>query len=214
MTIGGSQIGGTADLQKVTGSTFDGRLIVNGSAIDLSTVTFDNWQPAGIIELNGTGGADSLRGSSQTDVVPGGESNDTLLGGAGDDTLVGGSGADNLNGGANVDYLTGGTEADRFIFTNASVSPIAAPDLITDFAQASDKIILTAIDAISATAGVNDAFTFIGTNQFGSVAGELRIEVFAGTQTRILSDIDGDGNGDFAILFGSIVNLTAADFAL
>ena len=60
-----------------------------------------------------------------------------------------------------------------------------------------NKIDLSAIDANSTHAG-NDAFAFIGAEDFHYIAGELRA-VFDGDAWRIEGDIDGNGVADFVL---------------
>ncbi|HMJ93545.1 MAG TPA: RTX toxin, partial [Allosphingosinicella sp.] len=62
---------------------------------------------------------------------------------------------------------------------------------------AGDKINLSVIDAIAGTAN-NDAFTFIGSNAFHNVAGELRATQSGGVWT-IQADVNGDGIADLTI---------------
>src|SRR4029077_6169665 len=98
----------------------------------------------------------------------------TITGGAGNDTLNGLAGYDRITGGSGTDYLTGGTGADRFVLKTIADSPnSAARDVITDFDHAqADLIDLTALDANTAATG-DQAFTFIGTQTFHHIAGEL-----------------------------------------
>ncbi len=129
-----------------------------------------------------------------------------LNGNAFDQTLIGNAGANILNGGAGNDKLVGGGGADTFAFTN-----LGGADRITDFAQGSDKIDLTALDANSSLAG-NQAFTFIGDAAFSHVAGQLRTWT-SGTTSYVAGDVDGDGVSDFVINLGG-VHVLASDFLL
>ncbi len=70
--------------------------------------------------------------------LTGGSGADLLSGGAGDDRLIGGAGADILVDGAGADRLTGGAGADIFVFEMDG-----APDRITDFDPAEDRIDLS-----------------------------------------------------------------------
>src|SRR5262249_59398976 len=117
--------------------------------------------------------------------------NDGLTGAGGNDSLIGGLGNDSLTGGGGTDTLSGGGGADRFIFKALTDSPAgAAHDLITDFNHAeADKIDLAGIDAKTGTSG-DQAFTFIGSQAFHHVAGELHYT--AGRRRGIVS---GDRNG-------------------
>ena len=92
VTLSGEQIGGSADLQTLYGSDFSAStLIVNGSNVDLSTVTLDTWGPEDAIIINGTDGSDTLVGSSAADTINGGLGRDTITA-AGED-VVNGDGA-------------------------------------------------------------------------------------------------------------------------
>ncbi|MGV6812328.1 MAG: hypothetical protein ACWA47_08785 [Brevirhabdus sp.] len=106
--------------------------------------------------LGGTGN-DSLTGGVENDLLDGGADNDllsgrggndTLIGDAGFDTLLGGYGNDSLNGGGRSDLLdggrgddtlTGGGSVDTFVFGRK-----AGDDVITDFADNTDQIDLSA----------------------------------------------------------------------
>ena len=57
----------------------------------------------------------------------------------------------------------------------------------------------------------DEAFTFIGTDGFNHVAGELRYSQ-AGTVTTVMGDVDGDGVEDFAIDLTGALNLSSEDF--
>jgi Ca2+-binding RTX toxin-like protein len=161
------------------------------------------------VTLTGIGSIDSGSGN---DVVTGSSGNDSLLGGAGNDALSGGGGADTLVGGAGTDFLTGGASDDVFTFTTSADSRSGTSrDVIADF-TAGDKIDLSAIDAISGTAG-NDAFAFIGTAAFSKVAGQLRYQSSNGI-TVVEGDTNGDGRADFQIQLNGVVALNQLDFWL
>ncbi|HYJ29660.1 MAG TPA: M10 family metallopeptidase C-terminal domain-containing protein [Allosphingosinicella sp.] len=107
--------------------------------------------------------------------------------------------------------LTGSGGADRFVFHSVSASSVAAPDTITDFVSGSEKIGLDGIDAISGTPA-NDVFSYIGTNAFSGVAGQLRHESVGGT-THIYADVNGDSVADLHIIVNAPV-VTIQDFFL
>lgn len=79
--------------------------------------------------IQGTAGDDTLTGTQRDDVIWGGIGHDLIEGGAGDDTLIDGPGRDTL---------TGGAGADTFVIMRD-----LAPDLITDFDPARDRIDLS-----------------------------------------------------------------------
>lgn len=53
-------------------------------------------------------------------------------------------------------------------------SPTSGPDIIRDFVRGTDKIDLSAIDAVAG--GADNAFTWIGSNAFSGAQGQLRIQ--------------------------------------
>ena len=137
----------------------------------------------------------------------------SIAGRNGDDTLVGAAGRDTLQGGLGTDILSGGADRDIFLFDDGdSAAEIADADHILDFSQGDgDRIDVKRIDAIDG--GGDDAFSFIGTDAFNNVAGELRYEQVGG-ETHVFGDTDGNGVADFAIVLDSNVALVAADFTL
>lgn len=150
----------------------------------------------------------------------GGDGNDSLTGNDGRNRLEGNGGADTLKGGAESDWLVGGAGGDTFVYTSYSDSDLPlirsdgkkmASDYLADFTSGVDKIDLSALDAIPSTAA-NDAFSFIGTAAFTSVAGQLRWEV-RHEQLWLEGDIDGNGVCDFAIAMKA-ASLIAADVIL
>jgi len=203
---------------------------VNGNGNGLANRVTGN---AGNNILNGGQAADTLIGNAGNDRLFGGTGNDTLLGGAGVDRVLGGSGNDSLNGGggadrleggvgndrllggAGKDHLSGGMGADQFVFTNRFDSNAAAAgrDVITDFSRPQgDKIHLTAMDANLRISG-NQAFEFVGTNEFSGSAGELRYQQSNG-MTLILADLNGDRRADFLIELSRQIPLNENDFFL
>ncbi|WP_170976464.1 cadherin domain-containing protein [Rhizobium sp. FKL33] len=166
---------------------------------------------AGDDKLYGQTGVDKLNGGAGADLLQGAAGNDTLAGGAGVDTLQGGDGVDQLTGGAGADKLTGGKGADMFIFSAVSDSAGKTYDTIYDFAAA-DTIDLSAIDANSKKSG-NQAFSFIGSDDFSKQAGELRFEKVKG-DTIIEADRNGDGKADFILHLDDAMTMKAAYFDL
>ncbi|MCP9480470.1 M10 family metallopeptidase C-terminal domain-containing protein [Shimia sp. CNT1-13L.2] len=162
--------------------------------------------------LIGGSGDDTLYGHNRNDSMEGGLGNDVLFGGDGQDTLHGGNGDDTIRGLGGQDTMSGGDGADAFSFFNVSDSALGAHDHIIDFIQGDDRIYISAIDANTGAAGDQD-FTFIGTTAFSGTAGELRY-FKGGGRTAIRADVDGDGNADFSLDLGLLVDLTAGDFLL
>jgi hypothetical protein len=155
--------------------------------------------------LSGAAGADSLSGGVADDKLSGGWGNDTLSGDAGNDTLVGGAGADRLIGGAG---------ADTFVFSAAAdMASGSLVDAIADFTHAQgDRIDLSNVDANTLPSG-NQNFTFIGTQSFHGVAGELHYAVTASGVT-VSGDVDGNGAADFSIDVAGVTILAGGDFIL
>lgn len=167
-------------------------------------------QAAGLT-INGSAGNDII---DATNSAPGqalaSALADTIFGNAGTDTINGLAGNDKIDGGADRDFYTGAKGADRFVFALATDTAVGANrDVIKDFHHNQhDKINLAAIDA-NINQGGNQAFHFIGKQQFSDKAGELR---FVGKVVR--GDIDGDGVADFEIAVLKVAELVKADFIL
>jgi serralysin len=110
-------------------------------------------------QIYGGSGLDSLFGQLGNDTIFGGTGNDLLNGGEGGDRLIGGGGSDNMTGGAGIDSffyfadsLTGGQFAPA---ANGIQVSNLAPDEITDFAIAEDRIAADASDL-----GIRGALNF------------------------------------------------------
>jgi serralysin len=235
MILSGDQIGAGAitNVQGHASSTTD--LIVLGSSVDLSAVSFSNWvDGVATITINGTAGVDSLTGSTQADVINGGKGNDSISGGAGNDLLIGGKGNDLLRGGIGDDIVRGGKGQDTLVGRasldlagsnvfdfNAKVeTPRGSThrDVILDFLDGQDIIDLKGIDAKQGVPG-NQAFHFIGTLKFHHHRGELhyRLADNPGPDddfTVVEGDTDGDGKPDFQIKLTDLHTLAAGDFVL
>ena len=121
-------------------------------------------------------------------------------------------------GGLGADTLTGGAGADAFAYGALADSTLAliGRDLILAFSGVGgegDRIDLSAIDAKAGT-DANDAFTFIGADNFhAGVSGELRV-VAGGAGFVVSGDVNGDQIADFAIEIASLAALQAGDFVL
>jgi Ca2+-binding RTX toxin-like protein len=163
-------------------------------------------------DIDGGDGSDRLSGGDGMDMIFGGIGSDTIDGGAGNDTLDGGIGRDTLIGGIGADILTGGGGNDTFVYQSLADSGIGAAnrDSISDFGTGDDTIDLSAIDANTGAAD-DQAFSFIGAGPFTQQAGELQA-TFAGGNTLIAGDVDGDGQADFQILLTGNVALQETDF--
>lgn len=141
--------------------------------------------------------------------------NDKITGGSGNDKLEGFGGNDVLYGRQGADRLYGGSGADAFTFKSVRDSTIDAGgrDTIQDFsASQKDRIDLRSIDA-NTNAGGNQAFSFIGKNDFHNKAGELRYEKH-GSGILVSGDVDGDGSADFSIYMKGLSSLSKGYFIL
>ena len=157
--------------------------------------------------IQGFGSGDTLQGQGGDDRIYGGFGGDYLSGAAGRDTLIGGPGKDILYGGAAADLLTGGSGADIFRYASASDSRVTSGvDLITDFRSSeNDKIDLRLID------GGNGSF--IGSNAFNGVAGEVNSRIRGGN-TFVSADLNGDARADFTVELRGVHSLRGSDFQL
>jgi len=179
--------------------------------------------------LNGGKGDDKLYGEQGNDLLIGHGDNDSLYGGAGNDRLYGDNdinspwgGNDLRDGGSGVDLMWGGLGADVFDYNHVSDSPASARDWIMDFSKAQgDKVDLSGIDAKSTNFFINDAFTFIGSNGFSGVAGQLQFEQHHPTSgplvldtTTLSGDTNGDAVADFAVVCLGLIDFMSSDFML
>ena len=161
----------------------------------------------------GSTGADTLRGSTGHNYFDGSSGNDIIYGGAGNDTIAGSWGKDALYGDAGRDSFLFNRLQDMTTSTNTT-------DVIFGFARGQDKIDLSAIDAITASAASNDAFVFRGKAGFGTnPAGEVRFQQFnpsgtANDYTLVHIDTDADRAAEGVIKVMGLHNFTAGDFIL
>ena len=173
---------------------------------------------------NATGGHgnDILRGNQADNVLRGGDGKDTLdslagrdmlFGERGADFLFGGSANDRLVGGLGRDELRGGQGNDRFVFEELAESHAGAGkrDVITDFIQGDDRIVMWLIDADTTSSGLQD-WNFIGDAAFAN-AGDLRY-VRRANMTVVQADANGDGVADFEVQISQSIDLTAGDFLI
>lgn len=157
--------------------------------------------------------AQTFEGSAKADTYSGTIFNDIVRGNAGADTIKAGAGNDRILGGAGADDLYGNTGADTFLFKAVADSRKGAFDTIFDFNGKQDDLInLSAIDANTKKAG-DQAFTFIGSQDFHHKAGELHFEKIK-SDTVIEGDVNGDGKADFTLHLHDVMNLKADYFAL
>ncbi|MCJ8053866.1 type I secretion C-terminal target domain-containing protein [Shinella curvata] len=211
-------VGGT--IKSVT-ETYGGELQLSLSGLSLSVTklvevlqTVPTWDERNLIKQV-MAGNDKVYGSAENDILVGHGGNDLLVSREGADTIYGNAGNDRLSGGAGADRLFGGSGADMFVFEKAKYSTGSSDgrDTIKDFNRTQgDKIDLAGIDANTKIAG-NQAFKFIGENDFHKKAGELRYEQKS-NGTYIYGDINGDGKVDLSIKVGAVVDFVKGDFIL
>lgn len=161
-----------------------------GASSDGGGQTFNVQIAFGTVIENAIAGAgdDRLTGNAAVNVLSGGGGNDILQGGFGGDRPEGGAGADIFVYGAG-DSLDHGLRSD---------GKKGSPDLLTDFVSGTDRIDLSAIDAIAGSAG-DDAFIYIGAGAFTGQAGQLRAFTSEG-YLQIYGDMNGDAFPDLHIV--------------
>lgn len=190
--------GGTGNDVYVVDNKKDSVSEAKGAGTDLvkASASFTLGDNVERLQLTGTAAIDA-NGNKLANVLTGNKADNTLWGGLGGDTLSGGKGAD------------------TFLFRDIAESMVKAGgrDLIRDFSHHQhDQIDLHLIDADQTKSG-NQAFRFIGTDQFDGHAGELRFESKSG-HTLIQADADGDHKADFAITLNHVTALKDGDFLL
>ena len=159
----------------------------------------------------------TLRGGGEGTIFDGGNGNDILEASSSRSDMYGGAGADIMTEGG---FGGVGPNVNFFRYKALSDSGVTAAtrDEITNFLGAPpgtsrDLIDLSPIDAIPATKGIDDDFTFIGNTKWGHHAGELRF-VFTADQTIVEADVNGDAKADFSIALDGHHTLAATDFIL
>ncbi|RJE80903.1 calcium-binding protein [Paracoccus sp. JM45] len=222
----------------INGGSGEDRLVVTDSTdvrIDLGLSRAQNTLQGmdtirNIENIRSGGGDDRLSGNNVANLIDGGAGHDVIFGRQGDDRLEGKAGQDQLNGGFGNDTLIGGTGkdvlqggagADVFVFANLDHTGrnYQSADQIIDFRSGTDLINLRGIDADHNSNG-NDAFVFTEGGQFQTAeAGQIIIRQFANArdgqgETRVLMDVDGDGQMDGIIRLAGMHDLGASDFYL
>lgn len=207
------------DVEQAGIATLDVTLAPALKASEFAGSGFANYFTNTRYVFNGNDGNDSFKSGHGGDLLIGGKGgdnldgnigNDRVEGGEGDDTLNGNRGNDTIIGGLGRDTLSGGKDRDKFVFNDVAESVVGPDhDVIINFHRSQrDKIVLAGIDADISQTG-DQAFTFIGSNDFGSVAGQLR---FSGGLLQ--GDTDGDGAADFEVAVLNVGALAAGDFVL
>lgn len=185
-----------------------------------SSVSF--WLSANLEHLSLTGDRD-IRGvgNDGRNFIFGNEARNLLAGGAGSDELFGDDGADTLWGGLGSDSLSGestpaGGDGAADVYEYRSVlesKRLLGRDVVVF--RDNDRIDLSGIDAVPATAAVDDAFVFIGNAAFDPDAtGQVRLAEGKGSFVRLLVSTDADPGAEMVILLSRPPALSAADFIL
>ena len=220
-------------------TTSDGNDVLDFSGTVLTGIDKISGQ-IGNDTIIGSAGNDDIRGNNNNDRLDGGDGNDLLLGGAGndldpdqdiehgrdgndtllgragrdelaggsdDDRLYGGGAADTLHGGTGIDLLTGGGGRDTFRFAATTQTS----NTVLDFVSGVDVIDLALIDANTATASVDDAFSFGG---FSAPQANSVTVVLRGGNTVLQLEVTGDLVVDMEITLAGTVALTGNDFLL
>ena len=189
--------------------------IVNGSyeeiGIGLKEGTINGYKVVFVTQNFGTPNATERAEPNDVGAtMPTAPAGQSIVGSNSNDTLYGTAGSDTINGNGGRDALWGGSGADTFLFDTASE---ANGDTIGDFVHGTDTINLSGIDANTRTSG-NQAFSFIGSDRFHKVAGELHTYRLADGNTYVSGDTNGDGAADFAIKMLGNHTFASADFVL
>ncbi|MGB6230565.1 MAG: hypothetical protein WBF53_10610, partial [Litorimonas sp.] len=179
-----------------------------GVTVNLGTNTAANGFAAGDTFT----GVENLEGSAFDDVLTGDDLSNRLYGGRGDDTVDGGGGDDYIVGGTGTDILTGGAGADTFYAGAFLDGEFSAT--VTDF-ERGDRIEIGSVR--NPDTGDFANASFIGTDVFNGIAGEIRYRFDNGT-TVLEIDRNGDGvaneqfviaNGEFDLIFFDGGNLNS-----
>jgi len=192
------------------------------------TLDFSGWSSASRIDLmpgassDGGGQTQNVQiaygatienavGGAGDDVIGGNGANNLLSGGGGNDRLTGLSGTDRSEGGAGADIFVFAATGDSVDYRRSSDGKKSTSDVLADFTSGTDRIDLSAVDAVRGTAG-DDAFAFIGSAGFTHQAGQLRFDARDGF-VHIFGDVDGDAVADLHIV-ASGTQVLAGDFIL
>ena len=191
--------GGAGDDIYIIDSLSDSMTELAGDGIDKvqSSITYTLGAASNLenLELLGTT-ANNATGNDDNNELIGNSANNALSGADGNDILFGFTGADILTGGT-------GTDTFRYTLINQSTPGVAGRDTIADFVSGTDKIDLSAIDAIAGTAA-NDTFSFIGGGAF-SGPGQVRYV----SATGVFQANVGGANGNTADFQINLIGGTA-----
>lgn len=195
-----------------------------GGGIDTVRVFIDNYVQPTNIELVRLGNITdtqnwTVTGNDAPGTLVGNAGNNTLIGRGGNDQLNGNDGNDTITGNTGIDTMVGGAGDDVFIYTAYADSRAGSAnrDIINGFDRGAtqDLIDLRLLDANTTTFGVDDAFTFIGTQGFTGAAGQLRLQNLGGPNAILVeADHNGDRVADLQIIVNVQTVMFASDFLL
>ncbi|WP_071516384.1 calcium-binding protein [Geitlerinema sp. PCC 9228] len=119
---------------------------------------------SGVDVLSGNDGDDSIFGGQDEDILNGDDGNNIIFGGQQRDVINGGNGNNLLSGDLGEDTLTGGGGEDRFLLRD-----VAGADIVTDFADGIDSLLLPAVGFPLASS----ALSFADLNIFQAAGGTV-----------------------------------------
>jgi serralysin len=182
--------------------TYDLSAYGGGTTINLRP---GEWTTTSSAQIAGLGEGHFARGNVANALLFEGNTSSLIenaIGGAGGDVIIANQAANRLTGNGGADAFTWTASGD------AGIGDLA--DTILDFLRGTDKIDLSAIDAVPAT-GADDPFGFIGTGAFTNVAGQVRYDVTGGN-AHVFADLDGNGVADMEIIVNNVTVLAGTDF--
>ena len=153
--------GGSGNDKLIGGSGNDTAVFSSKSNIvNLSTTKKQNTKDGldtliGIENVNAGSGNDKIYGSKGSNILNGGKGNDLLVGGSGNDKLIGGIGNDKLIGGSGKDIF--------------KLSKGKGYDLIQDFKNSKDKILIGSIKKINLKNKGKDVLIYSGKDLLAKV---------------------------------------------
>ncbi len=147
----------TVDAIKFAGQNATLSIFMDTTTLDLSGVTFNNFDGADdFVTIEGNGNGESIVGSSVQDIINGSGGSDNIMGGDGNDILNGGTGVDTVDGGDGIDMLdlSGATNTQRVnLVTNVNIGGFANNDTFLNIENVTGSA--TRGDDITGTAGEN-----------------------------------------------------------
>ncbi len=164
VTLASDQIGAFSPIQSVTGTNAINRLKVEGPYIDLSAVSFVNWNNNDTLTLEGTSGSDIQIGSSIADQFIGTRGSDILDGRQGNDTFIFGFNdlsniiSADINGGDGMGDTLTITQEGNYDFGSSTLTSVEIVELSvsnTTVSVSADMIGVGGIAEVHGSAGLN-----------------------------------------------------------